>query len=123
MTMDNIRQIVFHKTYFWEFYNSVNSKVQEKIDFVLEILATQHRVPTNHVKFIENSDGIYEIRVSVRTDEYRILFFFEEGSLIEGGKIVIIGNGFIKKDKKDYKKAVNKAEYIKKEYFDEKKKS
>ena len=112
--MDNIRQIVFHKTYFLEFYNSVNNKVQEKIDFVLEILATQHRVPTNHVKFIENSDGIYELRVSVRTDEYRILFFFEEGSLIEGGKIVILGNGFIKKDKKDYKKAISKAEFIKK---------
>ena len=56
-------------------------------------------------------------------NKYRILFFFEEGSLIEGGKIVILGNGFIKKDKKDYKKAVSKAEFIKKEYFDEKKNS
>ena len=71
------------------------------------------------MKFIENSDGIYEIRVSVRSDEYRILFFFESSSLIEGGNVVILGNGFIKKDKKDYRKAVSIAEKIKKEYLEE----
>ena len=118
--MDSIREIVFYKMFFIEFYNSVNSKVQEKIDFVLEILATQNRVPSDYVKHIENSDGIYEIRVSVRTDEYRILFFFESSSLIEGGKVVILGNRFIKKDKKDYRKAVQKAEEIKDLYFKEK---
>jgi hypothetical protein len=71
------------------------------------------------VKYIENSEGIYEIRVSVRSDEYRILFFFESSSLIEGGNVVILGNGFIKKDKKDYRKAVSIAEKIKKEYLEE----
>jgi hypothetical protein len=117
--MNSIRQIIFYKTYFLEFYNKVNIKVQEKIDFALEILATQHIVPQSHVKYIENSDGIYEIRVSVRSDEYRILFFFEDSSLIEGGNVVILGNGFIKKDKKDYRKAVSIAEKIKKEYLEE----
>ena len=71
------------------------------------------------MKYIENSNGIYEIRVSVRNDEYRILFFFESSSLIEGGNVVILGNGFIKKDKKDYSKAVSIAEKIKKEYLEE----
>jgi hypothetical protein len=117
--MSNLRKIVLYKTYFLEFYNSVNSKVQEKIDFALDIITSQPIIPTKHVKFLENSDGIYEIRISHRTDEYRILFFFESGSLIEGGKIVILGNGFIKKDTKDYVKAIKKAEQIKTEYFDE----
>jgi hypothetical protein len=117
--MEPIREIHFYKTYFLEFYNGLNNKVQEKIDFVLDVLATQYVVPTTYVKYIENSDGIYEIRVSVRNDEYRILFFFESKSLVEGGKVVIVGNGFIKKDKKDYKKAVLIAEAIKTDYFKE----
>lgn len=83
-------------------------------------MATQHFVPIQYVKFIENSDGIYEIRVSVGSNEYRVLFFFETSSLIEGGKVVILGNGFIKKDKKDYKKAVAIAEQIKQKYLAEK---
>lgn len=115
------RQIILYKTYFIDFYSSLNNKIQEKIDFILEILATQSFVPQTYVKFIENSDGLYEIRVSVKNNEYRILFFFESSSLIEGGKIVILGNGFLKKDKKDYKNAINKAHQIKKEYFDENK--
>jgi hypothetical protein len=37
--------------------------------------------------------------------------------LIEGGRIVILGNGFTKKDNKDYKKAVEIAEKIKINYL------
>ena len=118
--MDNIRTIVFYEQYFLDFYKSVNLKVQEKIKFVLRILEKQSIVPVKYVKHIENSDGIYELRVSVGNDEYRILFFFESLSLVEGGKVVIVGNGFIKKDKKDYRKAVEIAEEIKKNYFKEK---
>ena len=119
--MDKVREIIFYKNYFLEFYCTVDTKVQEKIDFVLDVLQTQKFVPQAYVKFIENSNSIYEIRISVRNNEYRILFFFEDSSLIEGGKVVILGNGFLKKDKKDYIKAVKKAELIKKEYFEDNK--
>ena len=119
--MDSVRKIVFFESYFLDFYSSVDNKVQEKIDFVLEVLVTQKFVPHTYVKFIEDSDGIYEIRVSVRNNEYRILFFFESSSLIEGGNVIILGNGFIKKDKKDYRKAIKKAEKIRIEYLEKNK--
>ena len=48
-----------------------------------------------------------------------ILFFFASGSLVEGGKIVVVGNGFLKKDNRDYRRAVELAERIKLEYFAE----
>ncbi|MFN0204342.1 MAG: type II toxin-antitoxin system RelE/ParE family toxin [Bacteroidia bacterium] len=93
-------------------------KVQEKIDFILFILETQIFIPQKYVKHITGSEGIYEVRVSVGSNEHRILFFFEEGDLISGGKIIILGNAFVKKDNKDYKKAVVLAEKIKEEYFE-----
>ena len=119
--MENIRTIIFYKSYFLDFYNAVGQKVQDKIEYILDILATQQIVPMKFIKYIENSDGIYELRVSAGSNEYRILCFFESGSLIEGGKVVVLGNSFLKKDKKDYKKALEKAQKIRTEYFEENK--
>ena len=77
--MENIRTIIFLKSYFLDFYNSVGQKVQEKIEYVLDILATQPVVPLKFVKYIENSDGIYEIRISSGSNEYRVLFSLKQG--------------------------------------------
>lgn len=104
--MEKLREIKFYQSYFLEYYKAQSEKVQEKIDFILQVLETQHFVSDKYVKHITNSNGIYEIRISVGSNEYRILFFFESGDLISGGKIIVLGNGFMKKDTKDYKKAV-----------------
>jgi hypothetical protein len=112
----NLREVRF-TTFFLEFYENQNAKIQEKFDFLIQILQTQPNIPQKYVKHITNSDGIYELRVSSMQNEYRVLFFFEEGSLIEGGRIVILSNGFFKKDNKDYVKAVALAEQIKSDYL------
>lgn len=117
--MEKLREVKFYKSYFLEYYKAQSEKVQEKIDFILQVLETQHFVSDKYVKHITNSNGIYEIRISVGSNEYRILFFFESGDLISGGKIIVLGNGFMKKDTKDYKKAVQLAEAIKDAYFEE----
>lgn len=118
-----MRTLIFFKRYFLDFYESLNPKTREKVEYVLFILQNQANVSANFVKHITNSDGIYEVRISIGSNEYRILFFFESGSLIEGGKIVVLGNGFLKKDNRDYKKAVRLAEEIKAQYFEDKEKS
>ncbi len=118
--MEKIREITTYKSYFSDYYTIQNAKLQAKIDFVLYILETQHFVPDTYVKHITGSNGIYEIRVSTGSNEYRVLFFFENGDLISGGKVVILGNGFLKKANRDYKKAVQLAEAIKEVYFEEK---
>ena len=64
---------------------------------------------------MENSDRIFEIRVEVGSDIYRVFSFFDKGQLI------ILVNGFQKKTQKTPKKEIELAEKLKKQYFDEKK--
>ena len=64
---------------------------------------------------MEDSDGIFEVRVEVGSDIYRVFSFFDKGQLI------ILVNGFHKKTQKTPKKEIELAERLKKQYFDEKK--
>jgi phage-related protein len=63
---------------------------------------------------ITGSAGIYEIRVEVGSDIYRVFSFFDKGQL------VILLNGFQKKTQKTPKNEIELAEKLKKQYFDEK---
>ena len=64
---------------------------------------------------MEDSDGIFEVRVEVGTDIYRVFSFFDRGH------VIILVNGFQKKTQKTPKKEIELAERLKKQYFDEKK--
>ena len=60
------------------------------------------------------SAGIFEIRVGVGSDIYRVFSFFDKGQLI------ILLNGFQKKSQKTPTTELELAEKLKKQYFDEK---
>lgn len=60
------------------------------------------------------NDGLYEVRVEVGSNIYRIFCCFDEG------KIVVLFNGFQKKTQKTPQKEIDKALQIKDEYFNEK---
>ena len=109
------REIQFYRKYFIEFYVSLDPKTQEKIEYVFKLIRTVEIIPGKFLKHIENTDGLYEIRVRVGGDIYRIFCCFDEG------KIVILFNGFQKKSQKTPKKEINKALALKKEYFNKKK--
>jgi phage-related protein len=89
-------------------------EVQKKFNWTLQLIATLDRVPEKYFKHITGSTGIYEIRVEVGSDIYRVFSFFDEGQL------VILLNGFQKKTQKTPKNEIELAEKLKKEYFDEK---
>ncbi len=108
------REIVFYKHYFFDFYNVQTERVQKKIDFVLDLIRNIQRVPEKFFKHIEGSDGLFEVRVKVGSDIFRIFSFFDEGAL------VVAINAFQKKSDKTPKNEIEKAEKIKKEYFNEK---
>lgn len=72
------------------------------------------RVPETYLKHLENTDGLYEIRVQLGSDIFRIFCFFDEGQL------VIITNGFQKKTQKTPKQEIETALKIKSEYESEK---
>ena len=71
-------------------------------------------IPEKYCKHLEGTDGLFEIRVQVGSNIYRIFCFFDEGQL------VVLGNAFQKKTQQTPKQELEKAEKIKKAYFDEK---
>ena len=57
------RNIVFFKNYFQDFFKKQSQKVKSKIIWTLELIEELQRVPETYLKHIENTDGLYEIRV------------------------------------------------------------
>ena len=113
--MEKIRDIIFYKTYFKEFYIQLDENARTKINYVLKLIQTQERIPIKFFKFIEGSKGLYEIRVKVETNIYRVFCCYDKGS------IVVLFNGFVKKTQKTPKSEIEKAEAIMKEYYENKK--
>ncbi len=112
--MKIIREIVFYKNYFDDFFKPLAEKVKEKIDEVLFIISTLERVPTKFFKSIEGIKGLFEIRIEYESNTYRIFCCFDKGNL------VVLFNGFHKKAQKTPTKELKKAEKIMLEYFNEK---
>ncbi len=71
-------------------------------------------VPKKYFSHVEDTDGLFEIRVEVGSNIFRVFTFFDEGNL------VILLNGFQKKTQKTPKNEIELAEKLKKEYFNEK---
>jgi phage-related protein len=108
------RKITFYKNYFQHFFNKQNKKVKAKIVWTFDLVEDLQRVPETYLKHIENTDGLYEIRVQLASDIFRIFCFFDQGQL------VVIANGFQKKTQKTPKKEIEMALKIKAEYESEK---
>jgi phage-related protein len=108
------RKILFYGKYFLDFYNTQNEKTKEKIDFVLDLIRNVERVPTKFLKYLEGTDGLYEIRVMAVSGSLRIFSFFDEG------RQIILINCFTKKKNKTPKSELKKAIKLKEEYFIEK---
>ncbi len=70
--------------------------------------------------FKKLTDEIWEFRTKYLTKQIRLLAFWDKTDKTE--TLVIATNGFIKKTKKTPKAEIKKAEQIKKDYFEQKKK-
>jgi phage-related protein len=109
-----VRTVITYKNYFEDFFIKQKSKVQDKIIWTFNLIEEIPRVPETYLKHIENTDGLYEIRVKIGSDIYRIFSFFDNG------KLVVLANGFQKKTQKTPKHEIEKALKIKEEYESEK---
>jgi len=109
------RTIIFYKNYFEEFFVKQRDKVKNKIIWTFDLIEELQRVPEAYLKHIENTDGLFEIRVQSGSDIFSIFCFFDQGQL------VILTNGFQKKTQKTPKQEIEKALRIKEEYENGKK--
>ena len=109
-----LRTIILYKNYFSEFYEKQKQKVKDKILWTFRIIETQQQIPTDYLKHMEGTEGLYEIRVQQGNDIFRVFCFFDEG------RIIVLSNGFQKKTQKTPKNEIEKALKIKREYETEK---
>jgi phage-related protein len=109
-----VREAFFFGEHYQNFYKELDKDVKRKIDWTINLIETLENVPQKYFKHLANTDGLYEIRIVIKSNIYRIFSFFDEG------KLIIIINGFHKKTNKTPRLEIDRALKIKKQYFDEK---
>ncbi len=109
-----VRTAFYYKNYFFDFYNLQRPRVRNKILKTIKLIEDLRIVPDKFLKHITGTIGLYELRVKVGSDIFRIFCFFESDNLI------ILINGFQKKTQKTPDSEIKKALQLKSEYENEK---
>jgi phage-related protein len=86
--MNQIRELIFYRNHFYDFYDKQTEKAKEKIDYVLFLVTHIDNVPVKFLKNIEEQKGLYEIRVQHNSNIFRIFCCFDKG------KIIVLFNGY-----------------------------
>jgi phage-related protein len=111
-----VREVIQYKHYFEKFLLKQPRKVQDKIFKVIEIIETFEQVPSTYLKSIVGTKGLYEARIKLGTNIWRVFCFFDQG------KLVILLNGLAKKSQKTPKSEIDKAVALMQSYYEDKNK-
>jgi len=106
------RKITYYKTYFQDFFNSLEKGAQIKVTYVLRYIQQTERWNQKFVKHLK--DGVFELRAEYNGNAYRIFF------ILDNGNIVVLFNGFQKKTQKTPPQELEKAIKLKKMYYESK---
>jgi phage-related protein len=77
----------------------------------LDFVRFERQVPRKFFKALENTNGIFEVRITSIFKSVRILCFFDEEN------VIVLLNCFVKKSQKTPRKEIKLAEKLKKEYL------
>jgi len=77
-----------------EFLDALSSKQAQKVLWVLRLVEDLEIVPLQYFKKLTGTNNLWEVRVQVGGDIFRLLGFFESG------KLLILTHGFAKKTQK-----------------------
>lgn len=91
--------------------NTLPDRAVQKIAWVLRVIRDLDRVPANYLKKLVNTDDIWEIRVDVGRNTYRLLGFFH------GEELIVLTNSFQKKSQKTPQGEIRLAEKRKADYL------
>jgi phage-related protein len=94
-----------------EHLDTLPDKTVRKIAWVLRAVRDLERVPTNYLKKLVNTDDIWEVRVNVGSNTFRLLGFFQ------GRELIILTNSFQKKSQKTPRGEIRLAEERKTDYL------
>ncbi len=96
-----------------DFLDFLPPKVAQKVSWVLGLLEDLDIIPSQYFSKMSGTDDIWECRVRLESNIYRIFAFWD-------GNKIILTHGFIKKTQKIPAKEIEKAENYKKDYFQRK---
>ena len=110
------REVITYKDYFDDFFKAQTQKVRDKIIKILDLIEQVERIPSTYLKYIEGTNGLFEVRVQLGNNIFRIFCFFD------GNKFVILLTGFQKKTQKTPPTDIDRAIRLMNEYYEEKRK-
>jgi phage-related protein len=94
-----------------EFLDSLTAKQAQKTAWVMQLIEEIELVPVQYFKKLVNTDDIWEVRVQVGNNIFRILGFLDDE------RLVVLNHAFQKKTQKTPKKEIKIAEKRKKDYL------
>ncbi|MEX0774023.1 MAG: type II toxin-antitoxin system RelE/ParE family toxin [Balneolales bacterium] len=98
-----------------EFLVNLTDKQSRKIAWVLRTVRELEHVPAQYLKKLNSSDDIWEIRVSMGNNTFRLLGFYD------GPGLIVLTSGFAKKTNKVPKQEIETAQQRKRDYYERKK--
>lgn len=104
------RRVYFYETHFQAFFALQNKRVRAKIAWTLQLIEALEFVPERFLKHVEQTDGLFEIRVNSGRNAVRIFCFFDYG------KLIVVANAFHKKTQKTPRNQIEFAQKLKNKY-------
>lgn len=99
-----------------EFLDSLSGKQAQKVAWVLKLVEELDFVPSQYFQKMVNTDELWEVRVQVGSDIFRIFGFFD------GPSLLVLAHAIQKKTQQTPRPTIRVAEERKRDYFRRKKK-
>lgn len=94
-----------------EFLDSLSGKQAQKVAWALQLIEELDRVPVRYFKKLVATDDIWEVRVQMGNNIFRILGF------LDGDNLVVLNHAFQKKTQKTPSQEILIAEQRKQDYL------
>jgi len=112
-----MRTIIFYRTAegkcpVEDFLDSLPAKAAQKVTWVLRLVEDLNLVPASYFKKLSGTEEIWECRISLGSNAYRILSF------LAGNSVVVLTHGFVKKSQKTPRAEIEKAERYRRDFFE-----
>jgi len=94
-----------------EFLDSLPGKTAQKVTWVLNLIEDLEVVPSTYFKKLVGTETIWECRIQLGSNAYRIFCFFD------GNSVVVLTHGLIKKTQKTPQREIERAEAYRRDYL------
>ena len=95
------REVITYKSYFEDFFKEQSPKVQDKIIKILDLIEQVERIPVTYLRYVEGTDGLFEVRVILNGNIFRVFCFFD------GNRLIVLLSGFRRRRRRRLEKKLS----------------